>query len=273
MEKILKVFRAEVKSVNEEDFSVVALVSTKSIDRDGESILPEAFKKRLKIYKDHPVLLSSHRYDKLTQQIGMAEAVKVTDEGLEAKFKYFVGQGNQEADWGFNLVKNGVGAYSVGFIAHAWEDQPINEDTKAGKKPYRVYTDVELIEVSQVLIPSNRDALSNSLSAEGVDPIEKEMCELAIKSFFPEKKEEAPVESPKENQEEKLFEAVQAKLLADQSFIEKLAECIAQKLSEKKSYFDELFSKAGGSPEAELKKEEVGAMLKNGIQNVFKKKE
>lgn len=269
MEKILKVFRAEVKSVDEENHSVVALVSTKSIDRDGESILPEAFKKRLKIYKDHPVLLSSHRYDKLTQQIGMAESVKVTDEGLEAKFKYFVGQGNQEADWGFNLVKNGVGAYSVGFIAHGYEDQPINEDTKVGKKPYRIYTDVELIEVSQVLIPSNRDALSNSLSAENVDPIEKEMCELAIKSFFPEKKEET-AEPPKED---KLYEAVQVKLLADETFIEKLAECVTQKISKSKSYFDKLFSEAGGSPEAELKKEDVGEMLKDSVQNVFKKKE
>ncbi len=180
MDKVFKAFKGIIKSIDEKNFTVDVIVSTESIDRDSEKINLDAFKKRLKVYKAHPVLLSSHSYSDLTKQIGVAVSIKVTKEGLLAKFKYFVGEGNPEADWGWNLASKGVAGYSIGFMAHGFEDNDIETAKKTGL--WRTYTDVELLEISQVLIPSNRDAVQGRMAdAEGV---EKEMCELAIKSVF-----------------------------------------------------------------------------------------
>jgi HK97 family phage prohead protease len=181
MEKVFKTFKGEVKAVDEKERIVEVIVSTESKDRDSERILLSSFKKRLGTYKAHPILLSSHRYDSLQNQIGEAVSVKVTDDGLRAKFKYYTGEGNAEADWGFNLATKGIAGYSIGFMAHQFEDSTKEEFEKTGI--WRTFTDIELFEISQVLIPSNRDAVQERQGkAEG---IEREMCELAIKSIFP----------------------------------------------------------------------------------------
>lgn len=180
MDKLLKIFKAEIKSINEKDFTLDAIVSTKKQDRDGDIIVPDAFSKRLKHYKDHPVLLSSHDYRDLTKQIGEALSVKVTEDGLEAKFKYYVGEGNPEADWAWVLAQKGIASYSIGFMGHEFEW--IEEKDKDGVMHIlgKKFIDVELLEISQVTVPSNRGALQMGLS---IARESAELCELAIKSF------------------------------------------------------------------------------------------
>jgi hypothetical protein len=166
MEKIIKTFISNIKAVDEEKGIVEAVVSDETIDRYREIIKIDAWKKGLSNYKKHGVLLSSHNYNKLTNQIGVAESIKIVDKELVAKFKYFVNAGNEEADWGFFLAKQGLAAYSVGFAPKPngyemadWDD----EDVRSGKKPRLTYTDVELLEVSQVTVPANPSALQKSL--------------------------------------------------------------------------------------------------------------
>ena len=183
-EMIRKIFRAKIKSVDKEKFIVNAVVSDDSMDRYKESILASAYEKRLPTYKSHPILLSSHQYDKLTCQIGLAENIYIQDNKLHADFKYFVGEGNDEADWGFKLAEKGIAAFSVGFIPHAFQDPPVPESEGAKDWPAGVrrrYTDVELLEVSQVLVPANSNALQNSLQLES-DPVIKSMIEQTITS-------------------------------------------------------------------------------------------
>lgn len=173
--KMNKIYIAQVKSFDDENKTAEVVISTDKPDRDLEIVTPESFKSRLKGYMKHPVLLSSHQYRDLTAQIGKAEKVKVEDKEVTARFKWFVGQGNSQADWGWYLVTQGISAFSIGFIPHAWEN--VDRD-KTGA--YRKYTDIELIEISQVLIPSNRGAIQNGIDqGEGV---EKELCEMAMKS-------------------------------------------------------------------------------------------
>lgn len=167
MEKVIKTFISEIKGIDEKNFTVEAVVSDETIDRYQEVIKIDAWKKGLSSYKKHGVLLSSHNYGKLTNQIGVAEKVRTEDGKLIAKFKYFTNSGNEEADWGFFLAKQGLAAYSVGFLPKpggvetaAWDD----EDVKSGKKPYRTYTDVELLEISQVTVPANPSALQKSIN-------------------------------------------------------------------------------------------------------------
>ncbi|RLA87423.1 MAG: hypothetical protein DRG40_00285 [Deltaproteobacteria bacterium] len=175
-EMIVRTFAGKIRSVNEKDYTVEALVSDESIDRYNEVIRVDAWKKGLQHYKKHPVLLSSHVYTDLRKQIGEAVNIRVTEEGLVAKFKYYVGEGNPEADWAFKLASKGMAAYSVGFIPLKWEDGDRDDDTvRAGKKPRKVYTEVELLEISQVLIPANRNALQRAMEDE--EPIIRTMAE------------------------------------------------------------------------------------------------
>lgn len=179
MDKVFKVYKGIVKSINEKDFTVDVIVSTSDVDRDREKILVEAFKKRLKYYKDHPVLLSSHRYDDLRKQIGQANSIKITDEGLEAKFEYYVNSGNPEADWAWVLAQKGIAGFSIGFIPFAYVDKDLEKDGFN-----REYTDVELVEISQVLVPSNRNAVQQRRDiVKNLNEVEAELLDVAIKSF------------------------------------------------------------------------------------------
>jgi HK97 family phage prohead protease len=191
MSKITKIFKAEIKSVDETNHTVEAIVSTNKVDRDGDIILPEAFKDKLKLYKAHPVLLTSHNYYQLMSQIGEAESVKITDIGLEVKFKYYVGEGNVEADWGWNLARKGIAAFSIGFMGLDYEWIKGENELITGRK----YLQVELLEISQVLVPSNRGALQVDSYQ---DEVEKEICELVIKGFENGDLKEAKKEEKKE---------------------------------------------------------------------------
>jgi HK97 family phage prohead protease len=197
-----KFFVSEIRSINTEDKTVEATVSDETIDRYGEVILATSWKKRLQNYLKHGPLLSSHNYGKLTNQIGQVETLKVKDGALVAKFKYFAGEGNEEADWAWKLVsKFGVGAYSVGFIPFDWETQEYTEDVKKGKKPSRVYKDVELVEISQVTVPANPSALQRSLEDPEVDDATKEFYKRTmddiVQKMDAEEKAKSSIKCPK----------------------------------------------------------------------------
>jgi len=162
-------------------------VSNESVDRDGDIVLVAAFKRRLGIYRSHPVLLASHRHLDLQAQIGEAYDVKAVEDGLRAKFKYYVGEGNDEADWAFKLAAKGKAAYSIGFIPHAYEDLKPSATNKGAR---RRFTDIELVEISQVCVPSNRDALV-ACYEEAEEP-DRELADIALKMFEAEEKGAIP---------------------------------------------------------------------------------
>jgi HK97 family phage prohead protease len=292
--KLVKVYKTEIKSIDVDAGTVTALVSTKSVDRDGEVVLPSAIKKRLEVYMAHPVLLSSHRYDDLRKQIGVCEDIKCTPSGVTATFKYLHGQGNPEADWAFTLAKNGIAAYSIGFMAHEWEDKSGEEGI------WREYKDVELVEISQVLVPSNRDALASRRSSEC--EIEKELVELAIVKCFGET-EPKPVEvvpAPVVKSEPAIpaapaVETVPApvieqaapstevttdiakQLLGNDEFIQKLADKLSTKqkpteAKENEGYFKGIIDATDGSPNVAPKDAlDVAALFSESTNRHFKK--
>jgi HK97 family phage prohead protease len=167
-----KTFRPEIKAVNEATGEIDMLIpmSTASTDRDGESIDPLGWRKSLPAFRKRPVLLSSHNYGDLRKQIGEFMQVKVTEDGLFAKPKYYVNEGNEEADWAFKLASKGMAAYSVGFIPKAWTDGD------GEKTPARTYTEQELLEISHVVVPSNRDAIQG-LRGKSADPLVNSIIE------------------------------------------------------------------------------------------------
>ena len=164
MDTIFKTFRAEVLGVNADEgtLDILIPVSTASVDRDGEVVEPSAFKKTLPKFMKRPVLVASHDYRDLTSQIGEWTRLKITDSGVEGKPKYYINEGNEQADWGFKLASKGMAAFSIGFIPKEWEDGD------GVKSPRRTYKEVELLEISQVIVPSNREAIQ-SIRSKGFD--------------------------------------------------------------------------------------------------------
>ena len=161
-----KVIRAETKDIGEG--RVHAIVSTESEDRDGDIIRQSGWK--LGDFQRHPVLLASHDYRSLRSQIGEWESMEVKDGNLQGVARYYVGQGNEDADWGHKLAVQGKAAYSVGFIPLEFEERE-GEPEKGLDFPTFEFTSQELLEVSHVTIPSNRDALQLMAKAAGMHPV------------------------------------------------------------------------------------------------------
>jgi HK97 family phage prohead protease len=273
-EKILKTYKAQVKSINTDDFTVDVVVSTASVDRDRDKIQPEAFRKRLKNYKDHPVLLSSHQYGDLRKQIGEASNIKITDQGLEAKFKYYVGEGNPEADWAWVLAQKGIAGFSIGFLPFAYDEKDFEKDGFS-----REFTDVELVEISQVLVPSNRDAVqSRRQFVTNLGDIEKEMLDFAIKQFDsgdlqaidPELAAKAAKAAADQEDADIVakFEASATKMI--EAAIDKIAEKVIEKIikglqEDTRPELRDVLVAAANRPDAALDKDDIVAMVKDAL--------
>ena len=197
METIYKTFRAEVKDFNDETGEVNLFIplSTSEWDRDKEVVEPSSIKKHLPKFMKHPVLVASHDYRDLTNQIGEWTKLKITETGTEGKPKYYIGMGNEQADWAYKLAKIGAAAFSYGFVPVQWEDGD------GIKTPRRTYKEIELLEISQVIIPSNRQAIME-MRCKSVDPIIKDLCDEVENGLEPEGEPEITKEIIFENIED-----------------------------------------------------------------------
>ncbi len=166
------------------DGRIHAVVSTENKDRDGDIIRQAGWD--TSHFNEHPVLLTSHDYRSLLSQIGEWEDMKVTGAKalnggpqLEGVARYYVGEGNPEADWGFKLAAKGMAAYSVGFIP----DMSRAKELKGEDSFFTNYefNGQELLEVSAVTIPSNREALQSM--AKSMAPRDLDLVVSIIEGF------------------------------------------------------------------------------------------
>jgi len=162
--KVTKLFAAETKAID--DHRIHAVLSTEAKDRDGDILRVAGW--NLDNFMKHPVLLSSHNYGSLLSQIGEWEDVSVKSKRLEGVAKYYVGQGNDEADWGHTIAREGKAAYSVGFIP----DMSLAKELKGDSDWFINYefNGQELLETSHVTIPSNQDALQTAKAKGLIHP-------------------------------------------------------------------------------------------------------
>ena len=156
-----KYFFGQVKRINEAERTIDVVASTIDKDRDGDIILPSAFKKTLKSFKDNPVILSGHQHRLPTGSspvIGSAipETIEITDKDLRFTMRFADTDKGRE-HWTLYKDKH-QRAFSVGFIPQKSED--VRDEN--GKYSHTVYTQVELLEVSAVPVPSNRRALARA---------------------------------------------------------------------------------------------------------------
>jgi HK97 family phage prohead protease len=193
MEKLLfKEISFEIKDVDETTASFWATASTGDIDRDGDTIAPEAWD--LKNFKKNPVIPLFHDYHSFP--VAKAEKIKVEDGKLMFKPQFAVDI-TPTAKAAYELYKGGyMSAFSVGFTPKEWSDET-RKDGRSGRN----YTKVELLEVSAVLVPSNQNALIEARSKGiDVDAIEKEInteVKVDLETQFKALKDDTAIEFAK----------------------------------------------------------------------------
>ena len=185
-----KIIRPELKILDEKEGRVSAVVSTESTDRDGDIIRVAGWD--LKSFLTHPVLLSSHDYRSLRSVIGEWESMEVKGKRLVGTAKYYIGEGNEEADWGFNLAKRQRAAFSVGFIPDMEKAEPIGAEPSGffAFQPME-FNGQELLEVSHVSVPSNPDALQR-MKSPNLDPAIAEVVEEILTDEVDIETDDAP---------------------------------------------------------------------------------
>jgi len=170
---------------------VQAIVSTASIDRDGEIILPSAYAARLDVYRRNPIHIWMHDPKALDNYLGRCTSIEVTAAGLEAVFAYALDQprGRQAYDL---ITMGALNCYSVGFAPIEWvRSSELDRLTPAQRaelqgidlsRVSRIYTQVELREISLVGIPSNTEAfvLGRAAEPQSFDPPEAVQAAAAL---------------------------------------------------------------------------------------------
>ena len=164
--------------IDEEERTVVKYVSTISVDRDGDIILPDGG--QIKDFAKNPVILYAHKHGadmfgggNDTLPIGKDVWIKADKFGIKAKQKYAK---HQLADDIFNMHKDGFPiASSIGFIpleyarndgSKEWKEAAKYVKDKYGmsakdiKSANIIFTKWYLLEHSDVPVPSNPDALA-----------------------------------------------------------------------------------------------------------------
>jgi HK97 family phage prohead protease len=177
-------FFATVKALDTDSRTLEAVASTKDKDRDGDIILPSAFKDSLTAFMANPVILAGHQH-KLSSGsspvIGSAvpESIKITDDDVIFRMRFAETPLGEEY---WQLYKDGhMKAFSIGFIPEKWED---SKDSQSRFGTLRTYTQIELLEISAVPVPSNRRALARVRGYfDDKDDITKEIRELVETSL------------------------------------------------------------------------------------------
>lgn len=164
---VRKGINPEDTKFNDGERSSVDYITTKTVDRDGEIVLPSGA--MLDHYRKNPVVLFGHDYKSLP--IGKSLWIKTNDQGLISKTQYAK---HEKANDIYNYRKEGFPmAKSIGFIPiELFEEKDFNkiDFEKCGVKKEdlvgasRVYTKWLLLEYSDVPVPSNPDALQLAIS-------------------------------------------------------------------------------------------------------------
>ena len=205
-----KVYRPEgIKVIDESQGRVSAIVSSEKMVRDGDVIRAEGWE--LGNFNQHPVLLASHDYHSLRSQIGVWEKMEINGTTMKGVARFFIGKGNDEADWAFELAKEKALAFSVGFIPDMDKAVPLHKDDTLGMRGME-FKGQELLEVSAVTVPSNPDALQRIAKSPNLHPTLVEIAPMWTKiaeerlEGKQEEEEEEPEEQAEDQPEKALVE-------------------------------------------------------------------
>ena len=191
--------------------------STNSLDRAGDIIEPGAWTKGgLDNYKNNPILLFNHDYDR---PIGRAKELEVSKDGLDITARVSKAAGEIK-----DLIKDGVlGAFSVGFKV---KDADYINETDG----YKI-KDAELFEVSVVSVPCNQNAVFSIAKSfnnmEEYNKFKKDF--IKANSFDTNVENEQPSEARADKTETKMSEDTKTPESSTEFDLEKYAKDAAEK--------------------------------------------
>ncbi|NVM21294.1 MAG: HK97 family phage prohead protease [Desulfobacterales bacterium] len=185
LELVRKGIVAEKAEVDKDERAVTSYINTGKQDRDNEKIEPEGAV--LTYYRKNPVVPYAHDYRGLP--VGKNIWIKKDKKGLIAKTVFAK---HQFADEVYRLYSEDIAgtgpvmrAWSIGFIPLKWEESPEGKGKppKEGEmdtRPKRTYKKWELLEYSPVMIPSNREALTEMVEKGLItsDKLKKDIAEF-----------------------------------------------------------------------------------------------
>lgn len=164
-------FEILTKDEGEPERTMTAVISSANIDRVGDRVLPGAFKNLGKDGKTIPLLWS---HDRSSMPIGKSVWIKNSHKDKTVVGK-FVFRNNPQSKDVWDMINEGfITKVSVGFnvLSEGWEQNDF--------QGYDI-SKAELLEVSLVNIPANRDAVVQGV--KGMMDAGHEFCDSTLKEF------------------------------------------------------------------------------------------
>lgn len=156
-----KAYRAE-KVKPEEDRNLrwfKGYASYRSVDRDGELILPTAFEKSIKPFMDKlPAVTLGHEFD-AARAVNIGRITDMTTDAKGLKVEGYLGTNDAAKDVRTNLDEDIPMAFSIAFNREKWRDPNSDEMKEHGESLRMVTESVELLPIGIVNAGSNRDTL------------------------------------------------------------------------------------------------------------------
>lgn len=179
-EMIRKRFVAEL-GVKLEERSVVASISSISVDRDGDVLIPQGCD--ASDFLKSPTVFFNHDYN---LPVGKCTAIKRSPTQLEATTVFANKPENHTGDWLpdtlLSLFQQGViHGFSVGFTPIEGRKPTVKDKQLFGDHVQHVYSKWKLLEYSVAPLPANQDALALAVSKGFVTADQ-------IKPYWPEVK-------------------------------------------------------------------------------------
>ena len=132
-----------IKTANDDDLTIEAVISTSEIDRDNEVVRQKGIKTDK--FMDNPIVLRNHNSQ--DYPLGKILAINSDDDKTTATIQF--SKAHDDGLKVYNLYKEKtLTSFSIGF-------KTINAVNKDG---YKELTDIELLEVSSVNLPANPSA-------------------------------------------------------------------------------------------------------------------
>lgn len=174
-------------TVEAKSSGIVAKITTDSVDRDGEVLIPQGMNSQ--DFEKNPVLFYNHEYD---QPVGRVTNLKRTDGAVYGNLSFAQRpdgyQGDFFPEFVEALVRQGIiKGVSVGFVPEGGGARAATKADRAkfGGQIKRVFNKWKLLEVSIAPLPANQDALIEAVEKGLVTPIQ---VKKYLHADLPEKK-------------------------------------------------------------------------------------
>jgi len=144
--------------------TVTARISTISVDRDGEVLIPQGCDANE--FTKSPTVFYNHNY---ALPVGRCEGIRRSCDNIEAKTRFAERPAEHKGEWlpdtVFSLLQQGViSGFSVGFTPIEGRHPSKKDRESFGSRVRYVYNKWKLLEYSVAPLPANQDALVLAVS-------------------------------------------------------------------------------------------------------------